>query len=277
MSNTSITRLPASSRLESRRLNVGNAIGDFLGDVGSTIGSALNLGRLRGSYNYSGELDGDDPDFFRFALGRKGNTQLSLVNLLGASVLGGGLVSAVLLNASGNVIREIISANVSPGETDGFSLKNLNPGTYYVKLDSLGDQPVKYRLNLKNSLSGLIDSDTTPIGDLRKPYRSNSSTTKDSAQIYSFKLGQTGKLKLTLRNRLNPNFFAGFLRDRSVTATLLDSRKQALEDYTLKASPGKLKGLTTSELEGNSYFVKVETKLSNRVPFTLNLAPSFNA
>jgi hypothetical protein len=69
----------------------------------------------------------------------------------------------------------------------------------------------------------------------------------------------------------------GFLRDRSVTATLLDSSKTVLEDYTLKASPGKLRGLTIQDLEGGNYFVKVETKQRSRVPFTLNLAPSFNA
>lgn len=277
MSNTSVTRLPVSSRLESRRLNLGNTIGGFLGDVGSTIGSALNLGRLKGSYNYSGELDGDDSDFFGFDLGRNGSTKLSLVNLLGASLLGGGLISAVLLNASGNVVRELISTNVSPGERDGFSLSGLDSGRYYVKLNSLDDQAVKYRLKLNNSFSSLTDLGTTAIGDLRKLYRSTSSTTKDNAQLYSFKLGQTGKLKVTLRNRLKSDFFGGFLRDRDVTATLLDANKTVLEDYTLNASPGKLKGLTIQNLEGGNYFVNVKTKQRSRVPFTLNLAPSFSS
>ncbi|WP_088891324.1 PPC domain-containing protein [Leptolyngbya ohadii] len=123
------------------RLNTkGNAA-----DGGTTMGTALDAGNLNQmKRTYRNRISNTDPtDMYRFTLTEAGAVNLSLNRLSGDADL-------LLFNASGDEIAE----SSKHGRANESVKRQLNAGTYYVKVDSFDEGTTRYTLGMSTEVAG---------------------------------------------------------------------------------------------------------------------------
>lgn len=105
--------------------------------AGNTLGSAFNIGTAAGSGTFSDRVNGADPnDYYQFTLSTASNVNLSLNGLIADANL-------QLLNSSGTLIQ----ASSNAGTAAESIIRNLDPGTYYIRVFQASGE-TSYTLNL---------------------------------------------------------------------------------------------------------------------------------
>jgi len=151
-------------------------------EFGDTRKDAEDLGTLKSgkSYNFSGDVGGNDLDFFKFKLGRRDSFSAELKNKSD----GNQPIAISVLDTRGNAVRgsngKFLFANVKALRTFTLKEPKLSAGTYFLRVQS--DQPQSkdedYELNL--STGGSSGSGSSGSGSI------------NSAQnLGSLSLGQT--------------------------------------------------------------------------------------
>lgn len=157
---------------------------------GDTIATATNLGILTGNYSTTGAIDvSGDVDFFRFHLNSFSHLNIALTGLTADADM-------QLLNSAGNVIATSTNgSNIS----DSINRASLADGDYYVKIYQYSNSLTNYKLSLSTaSVSNLVAAESN-IGTLSGTrVFSNWVGSTDTSDIYSFSLGNTRSLNMTL-------------------------------------------------------------------------------
>lgn len=105
---------------------------------GDSLRDATALGKLRPGqpFTRSGEVDDNDPDYFRMTVRIKGgrdNLRLKLSNQENDDET----IYGAILNRRGRVIT---AAKFEAGKTNILGFNNISGGVYYIRLTTWGDQ-----------------------------------------------------------------------------------------------------------------------------------------
>lgn len=275
----------SSSSSSSRPLNRGNAkpfvhrtrFFDFAPDYGDSLKDAEDIGTIkRGkSYNYSGDVGGDDLDFFKFKLDRRGKIFATLNNKSN----GDDPIAVTLLNRQGNVVKKngkFLFANVEAGESQTISARGLAKGTYYLRLQSEDGRDEDYDLNLSQSGS----STTTPgfsqsvnLGTLRPGDRTSQSGTVGGSDIdfYRFNVDGTSRIFARLDS-------SDFNAD-PIAFSILDSQRRTVQTESGRFLFSNVEGgdsdtLFAPTLASGTYYVRVQSEQGRNEPYQLSVERS---
>lgn len=112
---------------------------------GNSSSSAKNIGTLNRSYSFSGDVGGTDLDHFKFKVSTKRDFRIAIENEGSRNII------TSLLDSRGRLLfirNKPLSVVVRPDKESGFIVRNLNRGTYFVRLSS-GGRGEDYNLSLQ--------------------------------------------------------------------------------------------------------------------------------
>lgn len=112
-------------------------------DAGDDLDDATYMGKLKGGRELArfGEVDDDDPDYFRFKFKKADELSLRLTNKDNGdddSIFG------AILDEDGDLVA---SKRFKPDKTKGLKIRDLESGVYYLRLTTNGDN-VDYEFRL---------------------------------------------------------------------------------------------------------------------------------
>lgn len=113
------------------------------------------------------------------------------------------------------------------------------------------------------------------FGSLRRS--SNASVISDKESLYyKFNLKRVTKVRLDLENRLDSDFFAGFLADRSLFAQFLNSNGEKIGRATDSVKPEDELGYVTRRLNPGVYYLQLKSNYSGDVKYKIQLRTTAN-
>jgi hypothetical protein len=155
-------------------------------DPGDTLATSYNLGIISEDLDIQGFVsDVDSIDIFRLTIANAGEYIFGLENLIADADL-------ELLDADG----EVVASSINVDDLDESIEIDLNPGEYFLNIDSFDDVPTAYNLSLSVSTSEVGSSIDTPsdiglIGSLGFTLNDNIGVDTTS-NFYEFSVGQSG-------------------------------------------------------------------------------------
>jgi hypothetical protein len=219
-------RVAQSSLLSgSSRLNFAPRRSEF----GDSRDDAENIGTLKSSksYNFSGDVGGDDLDFFKFKLGNRTRFSAKLKN----ESDGNQPIAVTVLDTRGRSVTgsngKPLFANVKAGKTFSLTEPNLAKGTYFLRLQSAGDnaKDEDYTLDLftgsssgSGSSGSLDDAQNLGSISLGQTRSGSGSVGSDDTDFYKFSIGDTSRVVTRVTNNSFSNPIALTVLDRSGNA-----------------------------------------------------------
>lgn len=291
--NSPSRRLDQGNLSSSANLSVNgrNRFLDFAKDYGDSLKNAENVGSLkRGkSYSYSGDVGGDDLDFFKFKLDRRGSFSATLTNKSD----GNQPIAITLLNRQGKVVKnsgKFLFANTEAGTSQTLSVTGLAKNTYYLRLQSANGRDEDYDLRLSPSsstpgLPGLPGFPGNPgsnqsvnLGNLRpgdRLFQSGTVGGTSDIDFYSFSIDNTSRITANLSNS---NFTGSSSRD-AIAFSILDSQRRTVQTGSgrflfANVEGGDSETLLAPALSSGTYFVRVQSAEGSNEPYRLSLERS---
>ncbi|MBI4739650.1 MAG: hypothetical protein HY785_01990 [Oscillatoriophycideae cyanobacterium NC_groundwater_1537_Pr4_S-0.65um_50_18] len=227
MASNKLFRASSSGTLtRNSSLNFGSRSLVSRSEFGDDRDDAEDLGTLKSgrSYNFSGDVGGEDLDFFKFKLGRRERFSAKLKN----ESDGNQPIAISILNTSGSVVKgsngKFLFANVKALKTFTLKEPRLAAGTYFLRLQSAQERSKDedYELSLSTgrsseggSGSGSIDNaqnlGSLSLGQTRS---SSGSVGSNDTDFFKFNIGGTSRVVTRVTN----NSF-----DQPIALTVLDS------------------------------------------------------
>ncbi|WOD40809.1 pre-peptidase C-terminal domain-containing protein [Nodosilinea sp. E11] len=224
--------------------------------AGNSLGTARNIGNLRGTRTYTDFVGSTDPnDYYRFNLTAPGDFQLTL-NGLSADA------DVQLLNSSGSVIQ----SSTASGTTPELITRNLSAGTYYARvLPFNGD--TNYNLSLTIDQAGNSLGTARNIGNLSgtRTYTDFVGNT-DPNDYYRFSLSSLSNFNASLTG-LSANADIRLIQDVNNNG-IVDSG-DVLTSSTRGGNAND--ALNVARLGPGNYFVNV-SQFSGNTNYTLRLS-----
>lgn len=252
------------------------------GDYGDSIGDAKEVGKLKlgKSRNYSGDVGGDDLDFFEIEIDNRGEFKAKLDHREND----GDPIAISLLNRNGQVVRskgQQAFKNIEPDDEGSLSVSGLAKGKYYVRIQSDDGDNESYRLRLSlNDSNGDDDddddssnSDTRSLGKLT-PGRSYNFTGRvggSNRDLYNFNVDKTSRVAFALTNDSSD--------DKSIAFSVLNSRKEVVRTSNGRTLFDDVDAddnatLFASNLESGNYSVRVQSQVGSNEPYKLRITRS---
>ncbi|MBD1852146.1 pre-peptidase C-terminal domain-containing protein [Leptolyngbya sp. FACHB-711] len=245
---------------------------NFSSDYGDSLKNAENIGSIkRGkSYDYSGDVGGDDLDFFKFKLDRRGKIFATLNNKSDRDEP----IAISLLNRQGKVVKaqdNFLFANVEAGESQTISVRGLAKGTYFLRIQSENGRDEDYDLNLSQSGS----SSPTPgfdqsvnLGTLRPGDLFSESGTVGGSDVdfYRFSVDNTSRISARLSS-------SDFNAD-PIAFSILDSQRRTVMTESGRFLFSNVEGgdsdtLFAPTLASGTYYVRVQSEQGRNEPYQL--------
>lgn len=194
-------------------------------EFGDTQDDAKDLGKLKSSksYNFSGDVGGDDLDFFKFKIGNLTRFSAKLKN----DSDGNQPIAMTILDTSGRAVTgskgKPLFSNVKAGRTLTLTEPKLAKGTYFLRLQSAGEnaKDEDYDLDLftgsssgggSSSLDDARDLGSLSLGQTRS---GSGSVGSDDTDFYKFSISGTSRVVTQLTNNSLSNPIALTVLDRS--------------------------------------------------------------
>lgn len=255
------------------------------GDYGDSMDDAKDVGSLKRSknYKYTGDVGGDDLDFFKIKLTEK--------NAFSAKLKTDGdnnePIALSVLNKNGKVVRrngKLLFANVNPDNSQTISVNGLGKGVYYLRVQSAQGDNEDYKLNfsLSSSLDGDDDngsSDGRDLGQLTpgKSYNFTGQVGGSDVDLYNFDLDKTSRISTFLSNESSST--SGSSSNRSIAFSILDSQKRTIQTTSGRylfdnVEPGESATLFAPTLSEGSYYVRVQSDVGSDLDYKLRLTRS---
>lgn len=194
-------------------------------EFGDSRDDAEDVGTLKSgkSYNFSGDVGGDDLDFFKVKLGKRTSFSAKLKN----DSDGNQPIAISILNTRGQGVKgskgKFLFSNIKAGKTATLTEAKLAAGTYYVRVQSAEGQDEDYELKLStgsasdSGLEGAKDLGSLSQGQTRSGF---GSVGLDDTDLYKFNIGGTSRVITRLTNE---SF------DQPIALTILDRRGKAVK------------------------------------------------
>lgn len=250
------------------------------GDYGDSMDDAKEVGTLRRSknYDYSGDVGGDDLDYFEFKLDQRSPFSVKLRHEEDR----GEPIAISILNKKGQVVKrdgKFLFANVEAGETETLSTSRLGKGNFYLRIQSEEGDNEDYEVDfsLNTSLSSGDDDNDLGSGKNLGTLTSGQSYTYDDKvggsdiDFYQFNLQQTSRISALLSSP--------FSNTESIAFSILDSQKQTVRTNSGRflfdnLEPGESSTLFAPTLAAGSYYVRVQSDVGRNLDYKLRLRRS---
>lgn len=257
------------------------------GDYGDSMDDAKDVGSLNRSknYKYTGDVGGDDLDFFKIKLDEKNAFSAKLETGKNNNEP----IALSVLNKNGKVVRrngKLLFANVDEDDSQTLSVDGLGKGTYYLRVQSAKGDNENYKLNF--SLSSSLDSgdsnssDGRDLGELTpgKSYNFTGQVGGSDVDLYNFDLDKTSRISTFLSNTASST--SGSSSNRSIAFSILDSQKRTIQTTSGRflfdnVEPGESATLFAPTLASGSYYVRVQSDVGNDLDYKLRLTRSANS
>lgn len=252
------------------------------GDRGDTMEDAKDVGNLKRSknYKYSGDVGGDDLDYYRVKLKEKSDFSIRLE----ADNDNGEPIALSILNEKGKVIRrnkKLLFANVNPDDSQTISVDGLGKGVYFFRLQSAKGDNEDYKIRFSlNSSSGSDDDNgdgnSRKLGNLDRgrSYNFDDKVGGSDVDFYSFDLDRTSRVSAFLSNQASISGGS----NNSIALSILDSQKRTVQTTSGRflfdnVEPAQSTTLFAPLPEG-SYSVRVQSDVGRDLPYKLRLTRS---
>ena len=205
MASHKISTLQNSSLIHSTRLSFGRS------EFGDTRDDAKDVGTLKSgkSYSFSGDVGGDDLDFFKFKLSNRNSFSAKFKN----NSDGNQPIAISVLDTRGNAVKgsngKFLFSNVKALKTSTLKESGLSAGTYFLRVQSAQprSKDEDYELSLSvgkssdGSSSGSIDS-AQSLGslDLGQTRSGSGSVGSNDTDFFKFDIGGTSRVVTRLTN-----------------------------------------------------------------------------
>ncbi|HEY9697371.1 MAG TPA: hypothetical protein V6D10_08915 [Trichocoleus sp.] len=114
------------------------------------------------------------------------------------------------------------------------------------------------------------------FGFIKRRSRDASVISDKESLYYKFSLDRVTKIRVSLENRLNSDFFAGFLADRSLFSQFLNSNGQKIGSASKSAKPEDTIGFVTRRLNPGVYYLQLKSNFSGDIKYKLELQTTAN-
>jgi Bacterial pre-peptidase C-terminal domain len=229
----------------------------------NTLDKAFNFGFLNGNRSFNNQLVGtnDPDDYYRFALGKTSNLNISLTGLNAKAKL------ELIYDANGNgkydtgerlyESFEVQNSNVSITPT-------LGAGTYFIRAYPVSEKDnINYNLEISASPllattprdPGIDYSSAVDIGTVNETSRAFTDFvgTVDRSDFYRFNLAQTSNFSLSFAG-LSDFIYAEVLYDVNGNGEF-DSKEKLYDTYGSRFNDGSIQ----ATLGAGNYFIRVYT------------------
>jgi Secretion system C-terminal sorting domain len=248
-------------------------------DIGDSRKKAKDIGTLKrgSSYKKSGDVGGDDLDFFKVKLDGTTDFSAQLSNKDS-----GKPIAVTILDKKGKAVQrngEFLFKNVNAGDTQTISVSGLPKGTYFIRLQSEEGSNESYKLKLSRSLStdsgngsnGSSKGNRKELGSLDsdRRYDYSGSVGGSDVDFYNFNLNSNSRFEATLSNSSND----------PIAVSILDS-----SDQTVKTTNGRFlfgnanansdTRLFDPTLPAGKYKIRVQSDVGSNEDYRLSLRRS---
>lgn len=274
LANTNFQSLVQNKQLSAGgRLNFSPRRSEF----GDRLNDAEDLGSLKSgkSYNFSGDVGGDDLDFFKFKLDRRNRFSATLKN----DSDGNQPIAVSILDRRGrNVVigsnGKRLFSNVRAGRTFTLTEPRLASGTYYLRLQSAEGQDEDYDLSLaagSASGGGSLDS-ARNLGSLSlgQSRSSSGSVGSNDTDFYKFDISGTSRVQTNITN----NSF-----NQPIALTVLDRdgkvvRKGNGANAFVNVNSGDSETLLIPTLRSGTYYLRFTSAEGRGEDYSFRVARS---
>lgn len=246
-------------------------------DYGDSRDDAENIGKLkRGrSYNYSGDVGRNDPDFFRFKISRKRSPfSVELTNDRDNDAP----IAISILNKKGKVVKvddQFLFKNIEVGETASLSTRRLRKGTYYFRILSAEGSNEDYDAKFSLSTSSAPFTDNAlDLGRLApdRTYRYTGYVGRNDVDLYKFDVEKTSRISASLFN----NRFGGDFDTNSIAISILDDRQETVQTSSgrylfANVEPYREETLFDPTLPAGEYYIRIQSDRGEDLNYQLEL------
>jgi hypothetical protein len=257
----------------------GNLFGSS--DFGDSQSDAENIGKLKRSrsYDYSGDVGRNDPDFFRFKISRKRSPfSARLTN----DRYNRAPIAISILNKQGQVVKtdnQYLFKNIEVGETAVLSTQRLRKGTYFFRILSATGSSEDYKVNFSLSASSAPSpNNVLNLGRLTpgRSYRYTGYVGRSDVDFYRFSVETSSRLSASLFN----NTYRGTFSTDSIAISILDDRQQTVRTSSgrylfANVEPYTEETLFDPTLPAGEYYIRIQSAEGKDLNYQLDLRRSF--
>lgn len=250
-------------------------------DFGDSRAKAENIGKLkRGrSYDYSGDVGRNDPDFFRFKVSQKQNSfSARLMNDRDNDAP----IAVSVLDKRGQVVKiggQFLFKNIEAGETVSLSTQRLRKGTYYFRILSAEGSNEDYDVEFSLSASSSLPTDNAfDLGRLTpdRTYRYTGYVGRSDVDVYQFDVESTSRISASLFNNSFSSSFSSDFESESIAISILDDRQRTVQTYSgrylfANVEPGDQETLFDPTLPAGEYYIRIQSDQGEDLDYQLEL------